>query len=66
MIRIGLTYDLRSDYLAMGLSMEETAEFDKEETIAGFEAADQGLGVADAVGRVAERAQRRLNAGDGL
>lgn len=36
---IGLTYDLREDYLAQGYSHEETAEFDKEETIAGLESA---------------------------
>lgn len=36
-ITIGLTYDLRDDYLAEGYSHEETAEFDKEETIAGIE-----------------------------
>jgi D-alanine-D-alanine ligase len=33
-LRIGVTYDLRSDYLALGLGEEETAEFDAEETIA--------------------------------
>ncbi|HWF64788.1 MAG TPA: hypothetical protein VN685_09265 [Rhizomicrobium sp.] len=33
-MRIGVTYDLRSDYLALGLGEEETAEFDAEETIA--------------------------------
>ena len=27
-MRIGVTYDLRSDYKAMGYSEEETAEFD--------------------------------------
>jgi D-alanine-D-alanine ligase len=32
-IRIGVTYDLRSDYLAMGYGEEETAEFDSEITI---------------------------------
>jgi D-alanine-D-alanine ligase len=36
-MKIGLTYDLRSDYLAMGYSEEETAEFDREETIAAIE-----------------------------
>ena len=34
---MGLTYDLRTDYLKEGYTMEETAEFDKEETIAGLE-----------------------------
>jgi D-alanine-D-alanine ligase len=32
-MRIGVTYDLRSDYRAMGYGEEETAEFDSEVTI---------------------------------
>jgi D-alanine-D-alanine ligase len=32
-MRIGITYDLRKDYLAMGYGEEETAEFDSEVTI---------------------------------
>lgn len=43
-LKIGLTYDLRSDYLKEGYSMEETAEFDKEETIEGIEQALHELG----------------------
>ena len=43
-MRIGLTYDLRSDYLREGYSLEETAEFDKEETIEGLEAAIRANG----------------------
>lgn len=35
-MRIGVTYDLRSDYLAMGYGEEETAEFDSEITIAAI------------------------------
>ena len=35
-MRVGLTYDLRSDYLRQGYSLEETAEFDKEDTIDGL------------------------------
>lgn len=38
-MKIGLTYDLRSDYLNQGYSSEETAEFDKESTIEGIEQA---------------------------
>lgn len=34
---IGLTYDLRSDYLKEGFSEEETAEFDKESTVEDIE-----------------------------
>ena len=41
---IGLTYDLRQDYLDMGYSEEETAEFDKESTIEGIEKALSTLG----------------------
>jgi D-alanine-D-alanine ligase len=33
MMRIGICYDLRTDYLAMGYSEEDTAEFDSEITI---------------------------------
>ncbi len=32
-MRVGITYDLRSWYLDRGYSMEDTAEFDKQETI---------------------------------
>jgi D-alanine-D-alanine ligase len=36
-MRVGLTYDLRQDYLAKGFGEEETAEFDAPETIAAIE-----------------------------
>jgi D-alanine-D-alanine ligase len=63
-MRIGLTYDLRSDYLAMGMTMEETAEFDKEETVAGIENALRGLGHAtDRIGH-AKALIRRLENGE--
>lgn len=63
-MRVGLTYDLRSDYLAMGFSMEETAEFDKEETIAGIEGALRELGYeTDRIGH-AKALIRRLESGD--
>jgi D-alanine-D-alanine ligase len=35
-MRIGVTYDLRSDYRALGYGEEETAEFDADETIAAI------------------------------
>lgn len=38
-MKIGLTYDLRSWYLDRGYSMEDTAEFDKQETVDALEAA---------------------------
>ncbi len=43
-LKIGLTYDLRDDYLAEGYGEEETAEFDKAETIDAIENALRRLG----------------------
>ena len=43
-MKIGLTYDLRTDYLNDGYSLEETAEFDKESTIEGIEQAIHNSG----------------------
>lgn len=52
-MRIGLTYDLRSEYLAEGYSEEETAEFDRDDTIEALEQALQQLGhETDRVGNV--------------
>lgn len=41
-MKIGLTYDLRSWYLDRGYTMEDTAEFDKSDTV---DAIDSALGV---------------------
>jgi D-alanine-D-alanine ligase len=43
-MKIGLTYDLRSWYLDRGYSMEETAEFDKKDTIDAIDHALVALG----------------------
>jgi D-alanine-D-alanine ligase len=43
-MRIGITYDLRERYLAMGFSEEEAAEFDSPRTIEGIERALLELG----------------------
>jgi D-alanine-D-alanine ligase len=43
-MKIALTYDLREDYLAMGFSEEDAAEFDTIETIEGIEGALHQLG----------------------
>jgi len=43
-MRIGITYDLRSDYLAQGMSREDSAEFDSENTISAIDAALRNLG----------------------
>ena len=64
MIRVGLTYDLRDDYLAAGYGLEETAEFDRPETIAAIESALAARGFAtDRIGSVRQLAAR-LVAGD--
>jgi|SRR5579871_1406551 len=63
-MRIGVTFDLRSDYLAMGYSEEETAEFDSEITIAALCEALTGLGFEpDRIGGVRKLAER-LAAGE--
>ena len=43
-MKIGLTYDLRTEYLSLGYTEEETAEFDNTETIRGIEMALHALG----------------------
>ncbi|MBN2799727.1 MAG: D-alanine--D-alanine ligase [Deltaproteobacteria bacterium] len=43
-MRIGLTYDMREEYLALGYTEEEVVELDKPETIEGLEAALAALG----------------------
>jgi D-alanine-D-alanine ligase len=43
---VGLTYDLRSEWLAQGYSELETAEFDREETVAAIETAVRAAGLA--------------------
>lgn len=63
-MRVGLTYDLRQDYLAAGYSPEETAEFDQPATIEGIESALQELGhETDRIGHVRQLVDR-LAAGD--
>lgn len=54
-MRIGLTYDLRSWYLERGYTMDETAEFDKEETVAALEDVLKRLGYeTERIGNVFE------------
>lgn len=44
MALVGLTYDLRSYYLALGYSEEATAEFDRDDTVTAIEAAVRAHG----------------------
>jgi D-alanine-D-alanine ligase len=63
-MRIGLTYDLRDAYLAAGYSEEETAEFDRADTITAIEDALIELGhETDRIGHARELIER-LAAGD--
>jgi len=63
-VRIGLTYDLRTDYLAKGLDAEQTAEFDAPETIDALEAALRTQGFStERIGNLQSLAAR-LIAGD--
>jgi D-alanine-D-alanine ligase len=43
-MKFGMTYDLRADYLAAGYGEEETAEFDRPDTIDAIETALRNLG----------------------
>jgi D-alanine-D-alanine ligase len=63
-MHIGVTFDLRADYLALGFSEEETAEFDCEITIAAICEALVSLGyVPQRIGGV-HRLAERLAAGE--
>ncbi len=63
-MRVGLTYDLREQYLAEGYGLEETAEFDRPDTIDAIERVLVRLGFAvDRIGHVRQLAAR-LVAGD--
>jgi D-alanine-D-alanine ligase len=63
-MRIGLTYDLRADYLAEGYGEEETAEFDRPDTIHALENALGELGYRpDRIGN-GRKLVERLASGD--
>ena len=61
---IGLTYDLRDDYLNAGFSKEDTAEFDSEAVILGIEGALGALGYrTERIGNIRSLI-RKLDRGD--
>ena len=61
---VGMTYDLREDYLKEGYSEEQTAEFDQPATIDAIEETLRSLGYrTDRIGHVRALA-KRLIAGD--
>lgn len=60
-MKVGLTYDLRSEYLAMGYGEDETAEFDRDDTIVAIENALECLGIEpERVGHVKKLMERLL------
>lgn len=63
-MNVGITYDLREDYLAEGYGEEETAEFDRSDTIEAIERTLQDLGFqTDRIGNISNLISR-LVAGD--
>jgi len=63
-MKVGITYDLRADYFAQGLGEEETAEFDRPDTITAIEQALWDLGYdTDRIGNVTNLTAR-LAAGE--
>ncbi len=58
-MKVGLTYDLRSEYLRMGYSEEETAEFDSPVTVEAIEQTLRELGFqTDRIGHARALTQR--------
>ena len=63
-MKVGITYDLRQEYLDMGFGEEETVEFDRHDTVAAIESTLTELGFqADPIGNV-RRLVERLARGD--
>jgi D-alanine-D-alanine ligase len=63
-MHLGLTYDMRAEYLAAGYGEEETAEFDRPDTIDAIEGASAALGHrVDRIGHGRQLVER-LAAGD--
>jgi len=58
-MKIGITYDLRAEYLRQGYGEEATAEFDSIETIDAIDATLRALGyVTDRIGNIRNLAER--------
>jgi D-alanine-D-alanine ligase len=58
-MKIGLTYDLRQDYLDLGYGEDETAEFDRVDTVEAIENTLRSLGYeTDRIGNIWKLAER--------
>lgn len=63
-MKIGITFDLRQEYLLLGYSLEDTVELDREDTVDAIEEILRGLGFqTDRIGNV-RRLVERLASGD--
>jgi D-alanine-D-alanine ligase len=61
-MKVGITYDLQEYYLNHGMSEEDTAEFDRPDTIEGIEKAVRNLGYeTDRIGNIFELTQRLVS-----
>jgi D-alanine-D-alanine ligase len=61
-MKVGITYDLRNDYLAQGMSAEATAEFDAEETIESIENAVKACGyMTERIGNIKQLAGKLVS-----
>ena len=62
-LKVGMTYDLRDDYLKEGFGHEETAEFDLPDTIEAIEQIIIDCGFqADRIGNIKTLARRLVSA----
>jgi D-alanine-D-alanine ligase len=63
-MKVGLTYDLRDEYLSEGMDAEESAEFDRPDTIDAIESTLRSLGFkTDRIGNI-KQLTARLSSGD--
>jgi D-alanine-D-alanine ligase len=63
-MHIGITYDLRAEYLASGLGEEETAEFDRPDTIEAIDKTLRDLGhTTDRIGNIKSLTNRLAGGG---
>lgn len=58
-MRVGITYDLQTDYLAQGMSEEDAAEFDRLDTIEAIDQTLRNIGFGtDRIGNIQNLAKR--------
>ena len=63
-MKVGITYDLRDDYLKEGFGEEETSEFDRPDTIDAIDGSLKELGYqTDRIGNIRQLTRRLANGG---